>query len=305
LPRAVVLGALLISGETLVLKEKAAVPGRWVRLLDLLDLGRTSEAARLQAAGVYLGAAPEEGRTRTILAEEVARELERRGVDPGFLTIAGEKVEVARGASADDPLRRAIAFEIKRHLLERQAVPRADELAVRVDHLDPEALPEGYEVEEIRARGGDFTAVLVDPGRTRRVEAAVVARILRRREVAFAAREIPAGKVLERADLEAKRLETTGGEDYLPGDLSPLVGASAAARIRKGQPLSAGDLRLRPSIRRGDVVRAVSSGFEVDARALEDGAPGQEILLEYAASKRRLRARVADAGRVEVAEVGR
>ncbi len=292
---------LLRAGETLVLREKATVCGRWVRLLDLLEPGRTGEAARLQAAGVYLGRAPEEGRTRTIAAEEVARELERRGVDPGVFTIVGEKVEVARGGEPDGPLRSAIAFEIKRHLLERQAVPRADELAVRVFHLVPEALPEGYEVAEIQPRGADFTAVLVHPAEKKRVEVAVIAGILRSREVAFAARDIPPGKVLERADLELRRLETTGGEDY-PGDPSSLVGASAQARVRKGQPFSAVDLRFRPAVRRGDVVRAVSSSFEVDARALEDGAVGQEIALEFAASKNRFRAKVAGAARVEIAE---
>jgi flagella basal body P-ring formation protein FlgA len=69
-----------------------------------------------------------------------------------------------------------------------------------------------------------------------------------------------------------------------------------------GAALSPSDLRLKPAIRRGELVRAVSSGYEVDARALEDGVPGQEIGLEFASSKNRVRAKVVDAARVNVVE---
>ncbi len=58
-------------------------------------------------------------------------------------------------------------------------------------------------------------------------------------------------------------------------------------------------------VRRRSVVRAAASSYEVDARALEDGAAGEEISLEYVSSGRRFRGRVVDAGRVEVVEVGR
>jgi flagella basal body P-ring formation protein FlgA len=294
------LGAFLFAGETLVLRKDARVAGRWVRLSDLLEAGKTTEAARLQAGGVYLGRAPEEGRSRTITAAEVSRELERRGIDSSAYAVVGEQVVVTLDpeGGASDALLRAVAFEIKRHLLEKDASLRADELAVRVSHLEAEA-PAGSEVVEVRPRGEDFVAVLQAPGGGR-IEAGVIARVLRTREAAFAVREIPAGKAIERADVEMKTLEVSGLESGYVHDLASLLGTPAAVRIRRGQALSAGDLKLRPVVRKGDVVRAVSATFEVDARALEDGAAGQEIALEFVASRNRARGKVADSGRVEV-----
>ena len=58
-------------------------------------------------------------------------------------------------------------------------------------------------------------------------------------------------------------------------------------------------------IKKGDLVRAVSATYEVDAKALEDGAPGQEIPLEFVTSKNRVRAKVSAAARAEVVEVGK
>jgi len=58
-------------------------------------------------------------------------------------------------------------------------------------------------------------------------------------------------------------------------------------------------------VKKGDIVRAVSSGYEVDARALEDGAPGQDIGVEFVSSRNRVRARVAGASRVDVVEASR
>jgi flagella basal body P-ring formation protein FlgA len=72
-----------------------------------------------------------------------------------------------------------------------------------------------------------------------------------------------------------------------------------------GAAITPTDLRLKPVVRKGDVVRAVSAAYEVDARALEDGVAGQEIGLEFTSSRNRVRAKVVDAGRVDVAEAAR
>lgn len=66
-----------------------------------------------------------------------------------------------------------------------------------------------------------------------------------------------------------------------------------------GRP-EAGTRRPEPAVRNRSLVRAVSPDYEVDARALQDGAVGDEILLEYASSQRRFRGRVLESGRVEV-----
>jgi hypothetical protein len=82
-------------------------------------------------------------------------------------------------------------------------------------------------------------------------------------------------------------------------------GLSATVSGERVEVLGPGAIPGRPSrrasgVRRGDVVRAVSPAFEADARALEDGAPGREIAVEFLATKKRARARVSGEDRVEV-----
>ncbi len=223
---ACVLACATGSGE-LVLKEKARVPGRFVRLVDLLDPARGSEAARGRVGDVWLGRAPADGEVRRITADEIRQELERRGFESDAFALIGREVAVEAGAKPD-----------------------------------------------------------VDVPETKRAV----------REVAVAARELSAGTCLSRADLDIRRVEAEAAEGVAIVDA---VGVVAAVRIRKGALVAASDLRLKPCIRRGDVVRLVCAAYEVDARALEDGAPGREIEVEIAASKARVRGRVAGAGRVE------
>ena len=229
---ALVLAAATGSGE-LVLKEKARVPGRFVRLVDLLDPARGSETARGRVGDVWLGRAPADGEVRRITADEIRLELERRGFASDAFALVGREVAVEAGTEADvDPLRRRVAVESKRAV----------------------------------------------------------------REVAVAAREIPAGTSLGRADLDIRRVEADAAEGLAIDDA---LGAVAAVRIRKGAAVAASDLKLKPCVRRGDVVRLVCAAYEVDARAIEDGAAGREIDVEIAASKARVRGRVTGAGRVE------
>ncbi len=291
---------LLLGGaDTIALKEKASVSGRWVRVLDLIDADRTDSATRLRVAEIYLGRAPEEGQIRTITVEEIRRELERRGVDPSAYSWRGEKVDVTSGlAPASEPLSRAIAFEIKRHLMERESGLRSDEVSVRIVQLRPESCPDGCEVAEIKPRGGGYVALLSNG-----MKVDVVARILRVRDAVFAVRDLAPGRAIEKSDLEVRRVEMA--EDEHPAELGAFLGAVPAAKIRQGAALTSADLKLKSVVKKGDLVRAVSTGYEVDARALEDGASGQEISLEFATSRNRLRARVVNGSRVDVVEASR
>ena len=60
--------------------------------------------------------------------------------------------------------------------------------------------------------------------------------------------------------------------------------------------------RGRAAVTAREIVRAAAEAFEVDARALEDGAEGKVILLEHLATGAKFKGRVAGAGRVEVIE---
>ena len=277
---------MMLGSETIALKEKASVSGRWVRVIDLLD-ERTDAAARLRIADVYVGRAPEEGKTRTITVEEIRRELERRGIDPASYTWKGDRVEVTLGAAGSEALRSALAIEIKRRL--------KDVTSVRILQVSPEA--EG-DVVEVKPKGAGYVATLSTGAKVD-----VMVRIFRTVDAVFAVRDLPPGRAIDRADLELKRVEVA--DDEQPVDMASLIGGIPAGRIRQGSTVAMADLRLKAVIKKGDVVRAVSSGYEVDARALEDGAAGQEIGLEFMTSRNRVRGRVAGIGRVDVVEASR
>jgi flagella basal body P-ring formation protein FlgA len=277
---------MMLGSETIALKEKASVSGRWVRVIDLLD-ERTDAAARLRIADVYVGRAPEEGKTRTITLDEIRREVERRGIDPASYTWKGDRVEVTLGAAGSEALRSALALEIKRRL--------KDVASVRILQVRPEA--EG-DVVEIQPKGAGYVATL-----STGVKVDVVVRIFRAVDAVFAVRDLPPGRAIDRADLELKRVEVA--DDEKPADMASLLGGIPASRIRQGSAVTMADLRLKAVVKKGDVVRAVASGYEVDARALEDGSSGQEIGLEFMTSRNRVRGRVAGSGRVDVVEASR
>jgi len=279
---------ILLGAEAIALKEKVTVHGRWVRVIDLVDPDRTDPATRARIADLYVGRAPEEGETRTIGADEIRRELESRGIDLSAVIWSGDRVDVTRGVSAQtEAFRASVLRALRKHV---------GAATIKLVSLRPETCP--GEVVEIQADGPRFVARMSD-GTT--IE--VVARILRLREAVFAARDLAPGRTIERGDVETHRIEAADDERLL--DLSAVIGSVTASRVRMGAAITPADLRLKPIVRKGDVVRASSAAYEVDARALEDGVAGQEIGLEFTSSRNRVRAKVVDAGRVDVAEAAR
>lgn len=279
---------ILLGAEAIALKEKATVNGRWVRIIDLVDADRTDPATRERIADLYVGRSPEEGQVRTISAAEIRRELESRGIDLSAVIWKGESVDVVRGVSADaESLRKAVQKALEKV---------AGAATVKIVSLQPESC-EG-EVVDLKADGSRFVATMSNG-----TKVDGVARILRMREAVFAARDLAPGRVIDRADVETRRIEVSDEERLL--DLSNVVGSVSATRVRMGAPITPNDLRLKAAIRKGDMVRIVSTSYEVDGKALEDGVPGQEIGLEFASSRNRVRARVVDNTRVTVVEAGR
>ena len=153
---AAVLMVFIPSNDVVVLKESARVSGRFVRLADLVETGTAAE--------IYLGRSPEEGRTRVVTVEEIRRELERRGMEPEAVTFVGKRIEVTRGEEPPtQELRRALALEIKRRLLEKNPDDRAEEIVVRIVSLRPENVPPQCRIVDVRERGVlEFSLGLVD-----------------------------------------------------------------------------------------------------------------------------------------------
>jgi len=281
----------LIGADTIALKDKAIVSGRWVRALDLVDAERSDAAARLRLADIYLGRAPRTGRpgplrsTRSVASWNAAASIPPPSPGSATAWTWPQACPPRRSpCAARSPPRSSASCRPRRRCASSSCSPKP--------------CPEGMVVSDVKPRGTGYVATLSNG-----TKVDVVAKVLRPRDAVFAVRDLLPGRTIDRADLEIKRIEMS--DDDRGTELGLIVGAVPAVRIRPGAPIAASDLRVKAVVKKGDVVRAVSTGYEVDARALEDGATGQDISLEFVSSRNRLRAKVASASRVDVVESAR
>ncbi len=299
------LAMLLAAADVLVLKDKVEASGRFVTLLEVVREDKLGFEARESIKGIYLGRAPETGE-RTITSEEITRELRRRGLE-GW-RVEGEKVVVT--PSGAEPRmgewnREALAFEIKCLLVTTRRMKAAD-FAVRIAYLEPESLPEGFQVAGVRPRDesdlqrAEYSIVLENTEKKRRT-AVAIARVLPIREVAFATRDLLPQRTVAREDFEIRRVEIEREERFV-GEVDSLVGARVLVKIRKGAALTRIDLKLKPAVKRGETVRARHPYVEADARVVEEGAVGEVIWLEWVGTGARFRGRVISSREVHVVE---
>lgn len=302
--------AAVLAGDILQLKDKAQVRERYVSLLDIVDDAQLSLDAKVLARNVWLGRAPEVGKTRTIRLEDVLRELEARGLQADAFTVRGRQVEVSSVADSDEDsgtvrlAERLLALEIKNQLVQKHGFSPSD-IRVTIAYTYPDGLPGDLDVTEIVAKDAKtagpaaFEAVLSNGKES--IRASVVANIVRTREVAVAKHDLLVGRKLTRADCELRRVESDSEDVFASVD--ELVDARVVTRIVKGQTIRAADVQLRPIVKRGDLVK-VNGKFVrgADARVLEEARIGQVITCEFTETKAQFKARVLSANAVEIAE---
>ena len=301
----------LLSGGELLMKEKATVEDRFVRLLEVVDADSLGFGAREALKDVYLGRSPEEGGQRTITAEQIKRELRRRGLDQW--KVSGDVVLVENGSLTEPKVgeltEASFAFEIKCHLLSTRKELRSSEFTVRVNFMEPSTLPSGFSVLDVRARNiedlrrGEYRVTLQNEQKEQ-MTVMVIARVLFIREIPFAIKLLRPGQRVHLADFELRRVEVDH-EDRLVEDLDRLPDARVIRTVTKGEPITSLDVKLKPTVKRGNVVRIQSRFMETDGRVLEDGGRGDVIVVEYLGTKKRVSARVVSASKVVVVEEGK
>lgn len=107
------------------------------------------------------------------------------------------------------------------------------------------------------------------------------------------------------ADRIRRELAWRGIEAEIEGEAVDVVRTSGAGtpEARIADPGEPGPEPSGPVVvKRGEVVRAIAGGFDVDARALKGGRLGETVELEFVGSRNRCRARVAGPGRATVLE---
>lgn len=301
----------LVTGGELLLKEEATVSDRFVRLLEVVDVDRLGVGAREALKNVYLGRSPEAGAERVITAEEIETELRRRGMD--LWTITGGVVLVVNRPETEPRMgelsRSSFAFEIKCHLLATRKEMRSDEFTVRVNFIEPETTPAGFEVMEVRTRTvddlrrGEYRVLLRNAKGEEKV-VMVIARVLFFREIPFATRLLRPGHRVHERDFKLRRVEVDY-EDRVVEDLERLPDARMIRSVEKGEPITLLDVKLKPTVKRGNVVRIQNRYVETDGRVLEDGGKGEIITVEYLGTKKKVSARVVSPTKVVVVEGGR
>jgi len=123
------------------------------------------------------------------------------------------------------------------------------------------------------------------------------------KEVWVAASALVRGQALSEAGLALERRDMLTLRDAQSGPLSAAGGFEVVMNVQEGAPLQAHYLRLRPLVRRGQVVDAIlrDSGLNVVLKVelLENGAAGQIVRVRNVQSRREFRGKVENEQTIE------
>ena len=124
------------------------------------------------------------------------------------------------------------------------------------------------------------------------------------REVWVARSPLKPGTPFEEADVARERRDVLNVREALLPDTLPSAALEIAETVAVGAPLSARTLRLRPVVRRGQLVDAqfVDGAMTISLKVevLENGAPGQLVRVRNVQSRREFKGKVQDEHRIAV-----
>lgn len=184
------------------------------------------------------------------------------------------------------------------------AAPQMSAEVVRTNREIP-LCPSGARVESMDPRGLARMRFAVICGGQPGWRQEVLVRGKVSAEVAVAATDLMAGKILSPYDLLQERHDITLIPDTF-SDLGQVAGLAARRSIRAGEVLRPNMLSAPQLVRRGDQVRIVARREQIEVsmagEALDNGARGAIVRVRNA-SGNTIRARVIEAGTVEPAEL--
>ncbi|NRA94617.1 MAG: flagellar basal body P-ring formation protein FlgA [Planctomycetes bacterium] len=128
--------------------------------------------------------------------------------------------------------------------------------------------------------------------------------VKRRHKVLVVARRVPAGRPLSSEDVKVEERMADGTSPDALTEMSALHGLITRRALTPGKLISSRDLKGRPVVFRNDpvTVRVLSGALAVTGtgRAMEEGAPGEVIIVRTGNRGRTVHAVVIDSGTVEV-----
>ena len=298
-------------GLSVVLRDRAEVTGREVRLGDVarVEGGTEKEAAVLRA--LSLGRAPDPGYTRYITADQVAARLRTVGMEPARVAVRGAEGVLVRVKclllSGREVAGAARAF-LEQALSKSPGEHRITDDEGPVDLL----VPQGRRPPRLRPawRGAAVTAgtawveVAVEVDGTVFARVPVSFTIHAFEDVLVAARDIERGETFDGANTRMERRETTAVRGRSVRDRNELKYLVARRRIPAGSILRKEDGYLPPLVFRGrEVVVVVRKGsLTIHARGIarQNGTLGETVEVRNPDSGNTFRGVVAGLGRVEI-----
>ena len=287
---------LCLMLQIVTLRDEAVVGAAYVMLSDVVAEAPLAGAL----AHVYLGRAAD----RVITADDVRHELALRGI-PG-VTVAGMAVHVRQGdpvvLEGRERFASMVAFEVRSMAAVELRSVEMDELRVHVTHVDPVEDDAASRITRVVRMSpgvlgiGEYFVEVNDAPTVR-----VVARVTQLREIGRTTRALPRGHKITPNDFEKVKVECDPASDYAFA-VGYLPGGKTREKIEAGAPIRERDVSLRPIVTRGETVKARSKFMIVDATAVEDGAIGEIVTLEFVETKKRVAGRVISANEVEIVE---
>ena len=118
------------------------------------------------------------------------------------------------------------------------------------------------------------------------------------------ARKIAKGEIIAEGDLRQKDFFYTMVDESIVSDAAITIGSEARRNLQKDRPISRSAVGRPFAVKRGDTVLIIAEGalltLTSKGKALEDGAPGDEIRVLNLVSKKNITGQVAENGNILV-----
>ncbi len=294
-----------LNSSVVHLKDIASV-------LTFVPDGRNERLASLRAELCNVGRLKTGAGSLQVRRAAVRKELVRDGFKATNVEIKGPEVIHVRRQTVTLNNRRILSMA-RRHIQDALAGIDESPRITFAERLKPVKVPVAKWVSGMRVEGDpnnpnyvgrvELRLVVEIDGRSQVV--ATIPMLVTRQVMAIRmARSVKKGAILKRSDIELEKREVSRLGSELFFRISDVVGMVVRRDMRKGDDVLRSDLKSTPVIRADDLINVrVRSGLltvETICIALQEGAPGDRILVQNAETKGQFTAIVVDAKTAEI-----
>ena len=317
------LAACAVHGADLHVRGECQPAGTIVTLGDLVDLRDASHAEVQRLSGMSLFPTPAPGLKRFVSVREIQDMLLIRGIDlldhnfrgATTVTVLGKKphreptVRVRLASASPAKAQKRLGEALMKYL--EAAADEPWKIDFQLDETTARwiAAAESLTVrgEEMPTEGRQsFEVALQVSGQPRTLD--VVVDVSLPPIVVVPVRAIPREAVVGAADVELRRLDRAEQPSACAKRLDQIVGKETTRTLAAGRPIDPGAVREPVLVRRGDIVsvyvRAAGIRVRTQAKARDEGARGELVMVESLEDRKAFFAHVSGSREVEVLATG-